>query len=73
VKGQTTERAKRLAEIFMAMIKGELPEDDPALEELEDAAALQSVSRLPARVKCAVLSWHTLAEALTEKEIPEES
>ena len=46
------------------MIKGEIPEDDPALDELGDAAALQGVSQLPARVKCATLSWHTLAEVL---------
>ena len=64
VKGQTTERAKELAETFLAMIKGEIPEDDPALDELGDAAALQGVSQLPARVKCATLSWHTLAEVL---------
>ena len=34
------------------------------LEELEDAAALQGISKIPARVKCAVLSWHTLEELL---------
>ena len=34
------------------------------LEELGDAAALENVSRLPARVKCAALGWHTLDEAL---------
>ena len=68
VKGQTTERAKELAETFLAMIKGEIPADDPALDELGDAAALQGVSQLPARVKCATLSWHTLAEVLENKE-----
>ena len=31
---------------------------------LEDAAALQGIARVPARVKCAVLAWHTLEEAL---------
>ena len=67
VKGQTAEKAKTLAETFLAMIKGELPEDDPALDELGDAAALQGVAKLPARVKCAALSWHTLAEVLEGK------
>ena len=37
---------------------------DEELEELEDAAALQGISKIPARVKCAVLSWHTLEELL---------
>ena len=68
VKGQTTGKAKKLAETFLAMLKSEIPEGDPALDELGDAAALQGVARLPARVKCAALSWHTLAEAL-EKEV----
>lgn len=67
VKGQTTEKAKTLAETFLAMIKGEIPEDDPALDELGDAAALQGVAKLPARVKCAALSWHTLTEVLEGK------
>ena len=30
-----------------------------------DLAALCGVSRYPARVKCAVLSWHTLRSAMT--------
>ena len=67
VKGQPAEKAKKLAETFLAMIKGEISEDDPALDELGDAAALQGVSKLPARVKCAALSWHTLAEVLEGK------
>ncbi len=61
VKGQTTERAKALVETFLAMIRGEIPEGDPVLDTLGDAAALQGVSILPARVKCAALSWSTLA------------
>ena len=31
---------------------------------VEDAAALQGIAHVPARVKCAVLAWHTLEEAL---------
>ena len=38
--------------------------DENELEELEDAMALQNISNMPARVKCAVLAWHTLKEAL---------
>ena len=44
------------------MIKGKITEEE--LDELEDAAALQGIARVPARVKCAVLAWHTLEEAL---------
>lgn len=63
VKGREVQEARRLAELFLAMIKGEVA-DEAALDALEDAAALQGISHIPARVKCAVLSWHTLRQLL---------
>ena len=48
------------------MIKGEIT-DEEELEDLDEALALKNVSRMPARVKCAVLAWHTLDDALKEK------
>jgi len=62
LKGRTVEEAKRLIDTFFKMIKGEITPDE--LEELEDAAALQGIAHTPARVKCAVLAWHTMEEAL---------
>ena len=41
--------------------------DDDELEELEDAIALKNISNMPARVKCAVLAWHTLKAALEKQ------
>lgn len=61
IKGKTVEEAKELAETFIGMIKGEI-KDEEELEKLEDAIALKNISVLPARVKCAVLAWHTLSE-----------
>jgi len=52
-----------LVEVFLGMIKKEIT-DESELEQLEDAMALQNISNMPARVKCAVLAWHTLKEAL---------
>ena len=52
-----------MVEVFLGMIKKEIT-DENELEELEDAMALQNISNMPARVKCAVLAWHTLKEAL---------
>ena len=66
MRGKTVEEAHRLAQLFTAMIKREVT-DEAELEELEDAALLQNVSNMPARVKCAVLAWHTLDDALKEK------
>lgn len=63
IKGQPVAKAERLASLFQKMIKGEIT-DEQELEELEDAAALQNISNMPARVKCAVLSWRTLEKAL---------
>ena len=60
---KSVEEALRLVEIFLGMIKKEIT-DENELEELEDAMALQNISNMPARVKCAVLAWHTLKEAL---------
>lgn len=63
VIGKTKEEALRLANLFMGMIKGEVT-DDTQLEELDEAASLKNISFMPARVKCAVLGWHTMEEML---------
>lgn len=62
--GKSKEEALRLSEIFLRMIKGEITEEEH--EELEEAGILQDVSHMPARVKCAVLGWHTMEEMLAE-------
>lgn len=66
IKGKTVEEARKRLNLFLAMIKGEMA-DQEAVDILEDAAALQGVSHMPARVKCAVLAWHTLEEALEKR------
>ena len=63
VKGEPVEQARHLADLFLKMIKGEITDDDD-LEELDEALALKNISRMPARVKCAVLSWRTLQEII---------
>lgn len=66
MRGRTLEEAKQLTETFLGMIKREIT-DEEELEILEDALALKNISNMPARVKCAVLAWHTLDEALKKK------
>ena len=58
--GQPVEEAKRLADIFIRMIKGEATDEE--IEELDEGEALRDVAHMPARVKCAVLGWHTMEE-----------
>ena len=63
MRGKTVEEAQRLAQLFTSMIKREVT-DDAALEELDEAIALKNISNMPARVKCAVLAWHTLEDVI---------
>lgn len=60
VIGKETSEALKLAENFMGMIKGTATENQ--IEELDEAACLQDISKMPARVKCAVLGWRTMKE-----------
>lgn len=64
--GKKKEEALRLGELFFRMIKGETTLEET--EELEEASALKDIAHMPARVKCAVLGWHTLAEMFKEPE-----
>ena len=63
--GKSKETALKLAEIFDRMIKGEVSEEE--LEDLDEAASLQDISHMPARVKCAMLGWRTMKEMLGVK------
>lgn len=62
LKGKDKKEALELVETFIGMIKREI-NDEEELEALEDAIVLKNISNMPARVKCAVLAWHTLKEA----------
>ena len=53
------------ADIFMRMIRGEASDEE--IDSLEEASALRDISHMPARVKCAMLGWRTLSEALKGK------
>lgn len=66
IKGKSVQEALRLVDLFLEMIKRNIT-DEAQLEELEDAIALKNISNMPARVKCAVLAWHTLKEAIEDK------
>ena len=63
--GQSKEKALEYADIFMRMIRGEASDEE--IDSLEEASALRDISHMPARVKCAMLGWRTLSEALKGK------
>ena len=66
ITGETVEEAKRLVGLFLGMIKGEALSGEDK-EDLDEAAELESISRMPARVKCAELAWRTLEKLLADK------
>ena len=62
IVGKSKEEALRLGKLFMAMIRGEASQAE--IDSLEEASALREIAHMPARVKCAMLGWRTLSEAL---------
>ena len=67
LKGKTIEEAKEIIKIFIDMIKRET-KNEADLEKLEDAIAFKNISNMPARVKCALLAWHTIDDIISNKE-----
>ena len=63
LKGKTIAEAKEIIETFIGMIKRETKSEEE-LEKLEDAIAFKNVANMPARVKCALLAWHTIDDLL---------
>lgn len=65
LKGKTIEEAKEIVQTFIEMIKRKTKNEED-LKKLEDAIAFKNVSNMPARVKCALLAWHTLEDMLNK-------
>ena len=65
LKGKTIEEAKEIVKTFIEMIKRETT-DEKELQKLEDAIAFRNVANMPARVKCALLAWHTVEDMLNK-------
>ena len=65
LRGKTIEEAKEIIKTFIEMIKRETT-DEEQLKKLEDAIAFKNVSNMPARVKCALLAWHTIEDMLNK-------
>jgi nitrogen fixation protein NifU and related proteins len=63
VKGLSIKDAGQMAETIKRMMAGE-EEGDP--EILGDLVSLKGVVKYPVRIKCALLGWNTLLEALEE-------
>ena len=85
VKGRSVAEARDLIKAFKAMMSihesslddgsgtdeatGEALDDTPEVK-LGDLEALRGVVKFPVRIKCATLSWNTLAQGLDEADAP---
>ena len=67
LRGKKIEEAKEIVKTFIEMIKRET-KDENELKKLEDAIAFKNISNMPARVKCALLAWHTIEKCLGSAE-----
>lgn len=63
IKGKTLEEARRMADLFSGLMKGE-----DVQFEYEDIEALSGVSKFPARIKCATLAWNALRKGIEQAE-----
>jgi nitrogen fixation NifU-like protein len=76
VKGKSADEVRALIRAFKAMMSIHEQRLDGSEEEepiqadgdvkLGDLEALQGVVKFPVRIKCATLSWNTLAQGLDE-------
>ena len=66
--GKELGEAQKIQETFLELMqsKGQIEPDDAMEEVLEDAVAFAGVSKYPARVKCALLSWMAWKDATAQ-------
>lgn len=64
--GKPKDEALKLADTFMNMIKGTAAPEQ--IETLDEAGSLADIAHMPARVKCAVLGWHTMQDMIQHDE-----
>lgn len=61
VQGRPLDDVLELSEQFRLMMHGEEPS---RMDDLEDGIAFQGVAKFPVRVKCALLSWMAVKDAI---------
>ncbi|MGP3970836.1 Fe-S cluster assembly sulfur transfer protein SufU [Streptomyces sp. 6N223] len=66
--GKEVTEARKIQETFLELMqsKGRVTPDDAMEDVLQDAVAFAGVSKYPARVKCALLSWMAWKDATAQ-------
>jgi nitrogen fixation NifU-like protein len=73
VLGSTLDQTRAAEAAFLALMQARGAEPDDATEEiLGDATAFVGVGRYPARIKCALLGWMALKDALIQANVAPE-
>ncbi len=67
VAGKTIEEVQKILADFKGMMIDGKPSDELS-EDLDDVKSLEGVKKYPARIKCALLSWNTMLEAVKKYE-----
>jgi nitrogen fixation NifU-like protein len=67
LKGKTRKEAEELFNRFHDLVTDKLG-DNPDIEDLGKLAVFAGVRDFPVRVKCASLAWHTMMNALHNKD-----
>lgn len=65
IRGRSVDDARKIADIFKRVMHGEEP---PSEVDLGDLEALTGVRKFPVRIKCALLPWVTLLDAMLAQE-----
>ncbi|HYJ04238.1 MAG TPA: SUF system NifU family Fe-S cluster assembly protein [Chthoniobacterales bacterium] len=63
LKGKSREEATEMARTFHDLVTGEATEQSKSLGDLQ---LLQGVRKFPQRVKCAMLAWRAIEQALAQ-------
>ena len=65
IEGKSIKEVHQISKAFKYMMA--IHEEDVVEDvDLGDLEALQGVVKFPLRIKCAILSWHTLEQGLKE-------
>ena len=68
MEGMTLDELGAISEAFREMLRGDGEPTRNQLSELGDLAALVGVRAFPVRIKCALLTWATLEDAIADYE-----
>ena len=67
IQGNTIEESKKLVTVFKEMMQGKTL-NQAEEDNLGSLTILQGVREYPVRIKCALLTWSTLQDAISELE-----